>query len=85
MVVASSTYGGGGEVYTGFWWPNLKERDHLEDQGVVGRIILTRIFRKWDRVMYWIVLTQDRDSWRELVNAVMNHRVPQNAGNFLTN
>jgi len=36
------------EVYTGFWWGNLKERDHLEDSGIDGRIILGRIFRKWD-------------------------------------
>jgi len=27
---------------------NLRERDHLEDQGVDGRIILRWIFRKWD-------------------------------------
>jgi len=25
-----------------------EERDHLEDRGVDGRIILRRIFRKWD-------------------------------------
>ena len=32
--------------------------------------------------MDWIGLAQDRDSWRTL--AVMNLRVPSNAGNFLT-
>jgi hypothetical protein len=39
---------GKGEVYTGFWWGNLRERDHLEDPGRDGIIILRRIFRKWN-------------------------------------
>jgi hypothetical protein len=33
------------EVHTGFWWGNLKGRDHFEKPGVVVRIILKWIFR----------------------------------------
>jgi hypothetical protein len=39
---------GRGEVYAGLWWGNLMERDHFEDPGVDGRIILRWIFRHWD-------------------------------------
>jgi hypothetical protein len=39
---------GRGEAYTGFWWGNMREREHLEDLGADGRIILRRIYRKWD-------------------------------------
>jgi len=35
-------------MYTGFWCGNLNERDHLEDSGLDGRMILRWIFRKWD-------------------------------------
>jgi hypothetical protein len=34
------------EACTGFWWGNLRERDHWGDPGVDGRIILRWIFKK---------------------------------------
>jgi hypothetical protein len=39
---------GRGEVYTEFWWGNLRERNHLEDTAVDERLILIWILRKWD-------------------------------------
>jgi hypothetical protein len=64
-------------VYTGVWWGNLRERDHLGDPGVDGRVILREIFGKWD-VGNW-----PGSSWlrigigvRAFVNAVMNLQVP---------
>jgi hypothetical protein len=32
------------------WWGNLMEGDYLKDIGVVGRIILKCIVKKWDWV-----------------------------------
>ena len=56
---------------------NLRERDHFGVPDVDGRIILRWIFRKRDvGGMDWIELAQDRDRWRDRVNAVMNLRVP---------
>jgi hypothetical protein len=54
----------------------VEGRDHLEDPGVDGTIILTWIYRKWYGVMDWIDLGQDRYSWWAVVNAVMNFRIP---------
>jgi hypothetical protein len=28
------------KVYIGFWWGNVRERDHVEEPSVDGRIIL---------------------------------------------
>jgi hypothetical protein len=54
----------GGEAYTGFWWGKLRERDHMEDPGVNGRIILRWIFRKWDLWAWtgssWLRIGKDR-------------------------
>jgi hypothetical protein len=55
----------------GFSGENLMEGGHLGDPGVDGKIILRRIFKRWERVMYWIELAQDRDRWRAIMNAVM--------------
>jgi hypothetical protein len=59
-----------------FWWESPKERDHLEDHGVGGKMgsewILGRLaFGGGDLIQ----LAQDRDRWRAVVSAVMNLRV----------
>jgi hypothetical protein len=40
---------------------NLRERRHLENVNVGGRIILKWSFRKWDGGMDWTDLAQNRD------------------------
>jgi len=42
-------------VHTGFWWGNIREKDHLEDPSADGRIILKWIYRNWVGGMDWIV------------------------------
>jgi len=44
-------------------WGNLKERVHLEEQGIDGRIILNWI---------WIYLAEDREKWQVVMNIVTN-------------
>jgi hypothetical protein len=39
-------------MYTKLWWETLRERDHLEDLDLDGKIILRLIFRKWG-VVAW--------------------------------
>jgi hypothetical protein len=49
-----------GEAYTGVWWGHLRERYHLGDPDIDGRIILRWIFRKWE-VGLWTGL-----NWRRI-------------------
>jgi len=39
---------GRGEVYIGFWWGDLKERDYLGHPSIGARIIFRLILKKWD-------------------------------------
>ena len=47
-----STYVGEDRRIESFGGEIWGKRDHLEDLGVDGRIILRRIFRKWDVVVW---------------------------------
>jgi len=71
-------------VHSEFWWDDTRAGDNLEDSGLYVRIILKRIFKKWDGDMDWVNLTQDMDRWRALVSDVINHQITDNPGNFLT-
>jgi hypothetical protein len=73
-----------GQVHTGFWWRNLREKEHLEDPDVDGRTILKCIFRNGMGGMDWIDMVPHKGRWQALVNAAMNLPVSQHAGNFLT-
>jgi hypothetical protein len=63
-----------------------EEKIRLEDPSGDGRII--RIKMEFQEVgcegKDWIDLARDKDSWRVVVSAVMNLRVPLNTGSFLT-
>jgi len=41
-----SKYWGRAEMYARFSWGNVRERDHFEDRGAGGRIIIKWILRK---------------------------------------
>jgi hypothetical protein len=71
-------------VHTGFWWGNLRVRNHLEDQGVDGRVILKCIFKRWGGGMNWIVVARIGTGGGLFVNVLMNLRVAYSAGSFLT-
>jgi hypothetical protein len=65
-----------GETCAGFSWESPREKDHLKEQGVDGRMgSKWTVGRLVGGGVEWIYLAQDRDQWRAVVNAVMNFRV----------
>jgi hypothetical protein len=60
------------------------ERDYLGDPCIDGTIVLKWKLKVWAWELNWIELSQDRDSWWALGNAVMKFLVPKIAENFLT-
>jgi hypothetical protein len=61
------------EKCTRFWWESPKERDHLKDQDIGGKIgIRMDLGEIGLGGVDWIRLAQDRDWWRVVVSAVMN-------------
>jgi hypothetical protein len=54
----------------------VRERDHLEDRDIDGRIILRWIFEVGRGGKDHIDVAQNRDRLRALLNAVMNLQVP---------
>jgi len=50
------------DMHTRFWCEDPKERDHLEDLGIDGRIILKFVFKDFGHESVdWICLAQDTD------------------------
>jgi hypothetical protein len=64
-----------GETCAGFCWEIPKEKDHLKDRGVDGKMGSKWTLGRLVGGVEWIHLAQDRDRCRAVVNAVMNLRV----------
>jgi hypothetical protein len=64
-------------MYTVVWLENLKGRDHSEEVGVDGNVNIRMDLREtaWE-VVDWMHLAQVREQCRDVVNTVMNLRVP---------
>jgi hypothetical protein len=64
---------------------NSNWSDEFTDTGVNGRILLKRILHEHNMMTYvdWVLLVQDREYWRDLLDTVMTLWIPQKAVIFL--
>jgi hypothetical protein len=67
-------------MHIGYWWESQLGRPRRR---WVNNIEMDLREKEWDG-MDWTDLAQHKDQWSALVNTVMNLRVPQNIGNFLS-
>ena len=66
---------------TGFWWGNLRGRDHWGDPDVDGEDNIKMDLQEvGGDCVEWMELAQDRDRWRAIVGTVRNLRVPKMRG-----
>jgi hypothetical protein len=77
-VIKSKEFDGRGmwHVWEDFGRGYLMEREHFEDLGLDGRIILKMFFKNLDGGVDWIAVAQDMERWRAIVNAILKFRVP---------
>jgi hypothetical protein len=73
-------------VFTGFWLGGQNGRDHWQDLGIDGKIIINNNNLREIRIggANWIRLARDMVRWRAFVNTVMNLRVPLRKHDCLT-
>jgi hypothetical protein len=64
----------GGQVFTRFWWRDLGERYRSEDIGIDN--INMHLQETDEDSVDCIDLPDDREKWRDIINVVMNIRVP---------
>jgi len=62
------------EGHTGFWWGNLRDRDHLEDTGIDGEDNIKMGFQEWGTwTVSFVVMTGTGGG---LLCVYMNRRLP---------